>query len=115
MIGNLRHRVELVGIGRTDDGAGGHARSDTAVATVWADIKPVSWSQQMRADRLEQRITHIVTIRWREDLLTGFGPEARVRFQDHAGRVRELAVKTVVDPKEQRRWLELQCLEGGPK
>lgn len=114
MIGNLRHRVELVGIGRIDDGAGGYTRSDTVAATVWADIKPVSWSQQMRAERLEQRITHVITIRWRADLASGFGPEARVRFQDKGGRVRELSVQTVVDPKEQRRWLELQCLEGGP-
>jgi len=114
VIGALRHEVELINIGRVDDGAGGYIRADNTVLRVDAAVAPASWSQQQRAMRLEQRISHVITIRWDPDILTGLGPEARARFTDDAGRVRDLAVITIVDPDERGRWLELGALEGGP-
>lgn len=112
-IGALRTRVELIDINGVQTPAGGWARTDTVEATVDGAVNPASWSQQQRAERLEQRISHVIIIRWRPDLARSFGPEARARFTDRAGRVRELAVQTVVDPDERGRWLELGCLEGG--
>jgi head-tail adaptor len=113
-IGALRHEVDLIAIVRTDDGAGGWTRADTTILSVDADVRPASWSQQQRALRLEQRISHVIVIRWDPDILDGIGPESRARFTDNAGRVRELAVKTIIDPDERGVWLELGCAEGGP-
>lgn len=113
-LGDLRHRIELINVSRADDGAGGSTRADVVEMTVDGAVNPASWSQQQRAEQLQQRISHTITTRWRPDLAAGFGPEARARFTDLAGRVRELAVKTVVDPDERGFWLELGCMEGGP-
>jgi len=113
-LGELRHQIELINVTRVDDGAGGSMRADVVEAVVDGAINPASWSQMQRAEQLQQRVSHTITIRWRPDLAAGFGPEARARFTDAAGRLRELSVKTVVDPDERARWLELGCLEGGP-
>lgn len=112
--GHLKHRVELINIGWADDGAGGQTRTDTVEATVWGNLSPASASLQFRAERLEQRVSHTIRLRWREDFARGFGPHARARVTDAGGRTREFSVRTVLDPDERRRWLELQCLEGGP-
>jgi len=113
-VGQLNKRIDLISVVRDDDGSGGKTRADTLLATVWANVKQSSWSQSQRAERLEQRVSHVVTIRWRPDFATGFGPEGRARYADHGGVVRELSVKTVVDPDGRGNWLELGCDEGGP-
>lgn len=112
--GVLSRRVELIDIGRTDDGAGGWTRGDTVTTSVWGALRAASWSQQQRGERLEQRISHVIRVRWRPDLARGFGPDARARILDGGGAVRELSIKTVVDPDDRRQFLELGCLEGGP-
>lgn len=113
-IGQLNRRIELIACQRADDGAGGYTRADISDMEVWGNIKPASWSQQQHAERLEQRVTHTITIRWRADLAYSFGPEARARVIDAGGRVREFAVKTAIDPNDKRNWLQLGCIEGGP-
>lgn len=113
--GTFDRRIELIDIGRVADGAGGFTRSDSVAVVVWGSFRPSSWNQQQRAERLEQRITHTIRIYWRPDLAGGFGPDARARVLDGGGTVRELSIKTVVDPDDRRRFLELGCVEGGPK
>lgn len=117
-VGQLRNRVELINCVRTETAAGGQARTDSVEAMRWAHVAPASPQQQKAAERLEQRISWVVTIRWDRDLARAFGPEARVRFEDHAGITRSLSVKTKADPHEgttqQGFWLELGCAEGGP-
>lgn len=113
--GLLKTRCELITKQRVSDGAGGWTSADTVEQTVWGNLKTASWSQQDRADKLEQRITHTLTIRWQPDLARNFGFEARVRITDAGGAVRTFAVRTVVDPDNRRRFLELGCLEGGPE
>lgn len=110
--GILDRRIELIGVGRTQTPAGGFTRGDHVEATVWGRVRMASFSEQQRADKREVRISHTITIRWRPDLVD-FGHEARARYTE-SGRVRELAVKTCVDPDGRRKFLELGCLEGGP-
>jgi head-tail adaptor len=113
-LSNLRHELELIFVGLVLNASGGFDRNDTVDASVDADIRPASWSQQQRAMRSEIRISHVATIRWDPDLAIMVTPQSRARFVDDAGRVRNLSVKTVVDPDERGRWLELGCEEGGP-
>jgi len=113
-IGAMRFELELIFVGMTKNASGAFDRADTVDATVDADIRPASWSQQQRHGRNEQRISHVVTIRWDPTLAAFLTPlQSRARFVDGAGRVRDLAVKTVVDPDERARFLELGCEEGG--
>ncbi len=112
-IGQLKHRVELINVQRTQTAAGGQTRSDRVEATVWGNVSQVSWSQKNAAATREQRVTHKITIRYNQRFANGFGPEARARFK-HRGAVRELAIKTVIDPDMRGNWLELGCEEGGP-
>jgi head-tail adaptor len=113
-IGALRESIELIGLGRVDDDAGGWTRDDSVSAVVSGQVKPASWSQQQRAERLEMRVSHVVTIRFDPDLADLVKSDSRLRFTDRAGRVRNLSVKTIIDPDEDARWLELGCVEGGP-
>jgi SPP1 family predicted phage head-tail adaptor len=110
-IGALRHRVELVGVGRVDDGAGGFTRADVVAGVVWAAIRPASMREIEAAGRLEMRISHVFTIRFRADLLPSQG--GRVRWQDAAGRQREGYIEAASDPDERGRFLELMIREGG--
>lgn len=113
VIGALRHELELIFVGLVETASGGFTRADVVDAVVDAQIKPASWSDQQRAMRQEQRISHVAIIRWDPDLACVLTPQSRARFVDGAGRTRELSVKTVVDPDERGRWLELGCEEGG--
>lgn len=108
--------VSVFTIAAADDGAGGYTLTSAAHPTspsVYAYIEPASWRRQEAAARMEQRISHCVTIRWQADL-AAFGPDARLSFVDRAGTTRWLQVLTCVDPDNRGRWLELECLEGGP-
>jgi SPP1 family predicted phage head-tail adaptor len=113
-IRDLSHRLELIGVQRVDDGAGGWTRADTVDATVWAAIRPAKWHELREAERNEQRVSHIVTIRWRADLVGQAAQGARCRWKDRGGRLRELYIEAGVDPDEGGRWLALRCREGGP-
>lgn len=114
--GLLDTEVRLFDIAYADDGAGGSTLSsvESSDSPVWAWVRPADWKQQEAARRLEQRISHAVTVRWQTDLAS-FGPDARLTYVDRAGRTRSLSIKTVVDPDEEGRWLELGCVEGGPQ
>jgi SPP1 family predicted phage head-tail adaptor len=110
-IGALRHQLELISPGRVDDGAGGFERADTVQGVVFAAIRPASMREIDAAGRLEMQITHVITIRFRADLLPLQG--WRVRWMDRAGRQREAYVEAARDPDELGRWIEMQAREGG--
>lgn len=66
--GGLRKRAVLQAEQRTADAGGGYVLAWTDLATVWARLMPVSGRESLAADRLEARVTHRVTMRWRADL-----------------------------------------------
>lgn len=111
-VGQLRNRVEFLGIGRQEDGAGGFERVDSIETTVFAAIRPASAGEQYRALRLEQHVTHIITMRWRPDFRPSHGQ--RVRWSDRAGAVREAYVLAAHEQDERGRWMIIQAREGGP-
>lgn len=120
--GLLDTLVSLFNVANTDDGAGGYTIAGVAhptSPTVYACVEPADWKRRessatvKASARQEQRISHIVTIRWQSDLAS-FGPDARLSFVDRAGRTRWLGVHTCGDPDNRGRWLELECVEGGP-
>lgn len=114
-IGKLRWRVDLIKSVPVDDGSGGKTRSDSVLMNVWAHVAQASFNQTQRAQRLEQRVSHTITVRYRRDLIGLLKTGDRARYSDHASETRELSVQTVADPDGRGNWIEIGCLEGGPK
>ena len=97
-IGALRDRLALETPGRTDDGGGGAAVTWTAVAELWAFVRPISGEERLRADQVAGRITHEVFIRHRPDVVPA------MRFRAGA---RVLEITAVLDAGRRHR---LKCL-----
>ena len=67
-IGAMRRRIQLQLPLGSPDGGGGLVKAWTTVATVWAEIRSLSGSEQVIADGLQGRVSHELTIRKRMDV-----------------------------------------------
>jgi len=75
-IGTLRRRIVLEAPTRSPDSGGGSAVTWGVVATLWADIRALSGTEQVVADSLQGRVSHEITIRKRMDV----SPAMRLRY-----------------------------------
>lgn len=96
----LRHRLTLYAEGQTVNAMGERLSGFTEGQTVWADVQPLSASEDYRAKRLGQNTSHKVVIRYR----TGVATNDRLKFG-----TRWLVVQSVKDPDERREWLEIMA------
>ncbi len=104
-IADLRHRLSLerrVAQNSTQDDV---APVWTAVAVVWADVRPVAGAETVVADRLQSRVTHEVRLRRRD----GLGPD--LRFRSGA---RVFHIVSVVDEGERSRMMICRVEERTP-
>jgi SPP1 family predicted phage head-tail adaptor len=104
-VGALRRRVALETPDDVADEIGGVTRGWRVVATVWAQIETPRGATRLQGERLEQVLSHRVTLRWR----AGVTGEMRLRLG-----ARVFAIRAVRDPDERRRRLELDCEETTP-
>jgi SPP1 family predicted phage head-tail adaptor len=74
--GLLRHRLALEAPVESADGAGGVTRSYETVATLWAEVAPLSASRAIEAERPGGQVTHRIGIRFADDITT------KHRFRD---------------------------------
>lgn len=100
----LRHRPVLEQASRTSDGGGGVTESWTAVATLWAQIRPLSGKERLEADRISGQIGHEVILRYRQGVL----PAMRLR---HGTRI--FHILAVLDEDERHERLKCLCEERG--
>lgn len=109
-LGAMRHRLTLFGIVREPDGGGGFERSDAEIADIMGSVTLASASEQMAYANLQQRATHKIIIRFRDDARQG----QRIRWQ-HPNAPLDLYILTATDARPERpgEWLELMCREGG--
>jgi head-tail adaptor len=109
-LGAMRHRITLFGIVRTSDGGGGFARGDGEIGPIMASISTLSTGEQMAYANLQQRATHRLGIRWRDDIAQG----QSIRWHHPKGE-RDLYVLAVADarPEHPGEWLEIIAREGG--
>ncbi|MDX2277721.1 MAG: head-tail adaptor protein [Hyphomonadaceae bacterium] len=113
--GELNVRVTLKQPVRTETASGGFTRADTTLATRFAKVAPAKWSQKQMAMQMQQRVDLCITLRYEDAIATALlKGEAVATFTDKGGRSRTVAVKTVVDPENMGRWLELACEDGAP-
>lgn len=103
-IGALRSRVTLQQKTRTSDGIGGATVSWTDVATVWANVKPVSSKEKYQAERLSKNASHAITIRHRADVNEQF----RVLHNSKTFAVDGY----VTDEEDKEKYTILYCSEG---
>lgn len=66
--GNLSERVTIEQQTTVSDGAGGRSRAWSALATVWADVRPKAGRERAQAAGLEAPATYEFTLRRRADL-----------------------------------------------
>lgn len=99
----LRRRVRIEQPVYTPDDAGGQSTGWQELATVWADVRPVSGQTVFEAAQRQERVTHKVFIRFREDVT------ASMRLVLGS---RVFAIRAVLDPEEDRQRLLLLVEEG---
>jgi SPP1 family predicted phage head-tail adaptor len=97
--GDLSRRLVLQAPAETDDGEGGVARSYAAVATLWAQVVPLSSGAEVAADNLGAALRYRIVIRFRGDVTT------RHQFQDGTAIYRIVAAR----PSADRCFLEIDA------
>lgn len=102
--GRLTARLMLEAPDDLDDGQGGVVPGWVAVTSLWGLVEPLTARPGEEANASTVRLTHRVTIRFRDDVTSG------MRF---GFRGRGLAVRAVRDPDEGRRYLVCECEEEG--
>ena len=100
--GLLKCRLMLEGPMESADGAGGVTRGYDAVATLWAEVTPVSATRAIEAERAGARVTHRIQIRFSNDITT------RHRFRDGA---RIFRIVSLRDRDGRGRFLQIEAEE----
>ena len=97
--GSLNRRLTLEAPVESADGAGGVMRSFETVATLWAEVTPISAARAIEAERAGARVTHRIGIRFADDITTmhRFRDGERifrlVALRDRDGRKRFLSIE----------------------
>ena len=94
--GMLRHRIRIEALTDAPDGAGGFKENWQETAECFAQVEPLSVKQNFTADQADERATHRITIRYRQDVQSG----QRFVFDS-----RSFRIVTVHDPDETKRYL----------
>ena len=101
-VGTLRHRVQLQQKIMSTEPAGGHATTYVPIATVWASISSKSGGDYRGADSRGAKISHVVMLRFRNDLTVG----DRILYGG-----RSLEILFVKDLNGRKAYLECACQE----
>lgn len=101
--GRLSHRITLQAAVTSRDEFGGVAHTWTPVATVWAEIVPLSGREFVAAQAAQAGVTTRITIRYRD----GVTPSMRIL---HDGVT--YSIKAVLPDPTLRRHITLMCEQG---
>lgn len=101
-LGTLTDRVVLKRKITTDEAEGGETAVFSALATVWARVRPLGTRQSFDSDARGQSVSHSVVMRFRTDLKAG----DRIVY-----RGRDLEVLGTSDLNGRRAYLSCQCSE----
>lgn len=103
-IGDLRHRVIIESLDLVAQNARGEpTQSVTVVATVWAEIKPLTGRELFTAQQRAAQVTHGVRMRYPGTAVT---PEMRLNFNS-----RYFDILSVLNIDEQNRELQILAKE----
>ena len=107
--GKLDRRITVERRVTTLDSYGQQSSGWTAIATVWANIKPLAGKEEVRSGSLETVLTHTVMVRYQVDLMPAIEADAwRILYG-----TRVLQITAARDLQDARRWIVFQCVETG--
>lgn len=102
-IGRLRHRITLMRQVNEINDYGATITEWKSVATVWAEVKPLSGREYFSAQQVQSEITTQIWLRH----LDGIKPSMRVKFGE-----RFLEIVAVLNTQERNVSLQLMCKEA---
>lgn len=105
----LNHRITIQAPATGKDTWGQPNAGWTDVATVFADIRPVSAREKMRAGALEAELSHTVRVRW-QAVLSDYTALDGLRL---VFGLRVFRVVSAHSPDEARRAVIFNCIEAG--
>ena len=106
--GDLRRQVTIQTRQKSQGDGGVSNETVVDVATVWAQIKPITGSERLKYAQLEDTITHKVVMRYRSPKPIA---AQQLKYTDEDGE-RYFNIRYVFDLEEAHVWLELLCTEG---
>jgi SPP1 family predicted phage head-tail adaptor len=106
--GSLRHRVTIQARATTRDTLGGQANDWADVATVWADVSPISGRERLAAQAGRAELSHTVTIRYQRQ----FSDPVEMAKRRIVYGARVLNIEASRDVDERHFDIELSCSEG---
>jgi SPP1 family predicted phage head-tail adaptor len=101
--GMIKKKIEIQREMLISDGGGGHEREWYTIAAPVARIKPLSGNESLVAMKLEARVSHEITMRYRRD----FTAQDRIKFGE-----RVFNVRSVIDVEEAHAWTVAMVEEG---
>ncbi|MEK9769758.1 MAG: phage head closure protein [Betaproteobacteria bacterium] len=110
-VGLMRQKVQIQYQTRTADGGGSQSVAWTRLADVWAQIQPQSGNERFFGDQLEDRVTHIITVRFRRDV-THKNRIQYIYYVDSAKYTRTFNIKRVINRDTSNRFLDILVEEG---
>lgn len=110
-VGAMRHKITLQQQTRVADGGGGFEVTWTDVDTVYAAIKPTNGRERFFGDKIEQNISHEVTIRFRNDISHKYRIKY-ARTRDTVTTTTYLNINAIINEGMRERYLRLLCTEG---
>lgn len=103
-IGKLRHRITLLRQVNEVNDYGASTQTWKRVATVWADVRPLSGREYFSAQQVQSEVTTQIWLRHIE----GIKPTMKVKFGK-----REFEILSVLNAQERDVSLQLMCKETG--
>lgn len=103
-IGKLRHRITLLKQVNEVNDYGASVQTWRTVATVWAEVRPLSGREYFSAQQVQSEVTTQIWLRY----IDGIKPTMKVKFGK-----REFEIISVLNTKERDVSLQLMCKETG--
>jgi SPP1 family predicted phage head-tail adaptor len=105
---DLRHRIRLQERGTEADALGQPTTVWKDVASLWAEVLPLSGRELLAGQAIHTEVTHTITIRWQRQFADPLAMAARRIL--YSGRV--FNIHASIDIEERHKVLELTCAEG---
>lgn len=110
-VGALDKRIDLEKQVHTPDGGGGYTSGWEKQKTVWANIEPLTASEQFSAQQVQGKTNYAIKIRYRKDLVGILLTEWRIRY----GAQLFDEITGAIDEDMRHRYLILTCTESPSK
>lgn len=107
--GNLRRRVQIQSRATTVDSFGGQSNSWSTLATVWADINPLSGRELLAAQQVQAEVSHQITVRYQASIFANPKAVAPLRVVYNS---RVFNVQASLNEDERNIEVTLLCVEG---